>query len=220
MGDPLDEDAVLWWLLQWLSQVLTPELIIGIALALLLVVAVAVVVIAVAFLRFRRHARVRRAILRLRAEHVSSGLEAEVVDLRLHLQDEMARAQRAVASIDAAGALAGDLPDLLQRLEQAAERLDRYLRVLERSEEDRAAYRSVEAARRRVADVVAAARDIRRAAVAALDATAAGEIQTLTSTIEREVAWVQSGVQAMGDLLGPETPNPRRGRDPRRGRTG
>ena len=211
-GGPLDEDVVVWWLLQWLSQILTPELIIGVVLALLLVVAVVAVLIAVTFLRYRRHPNVRRAILRLRAEHFSSGLQAEVIDLRLDLHDELADARRAVASVGAAGELAGDLPDLLERLEQTADRLDGHLRLLERSAEDRAAYRSVAAARRRVAEVVAAARDIRRAAVAALDVTATGEIQTLTRAVEREVAWVQSGVEAMGELLAPTPPHAERGR--------
>ena len=211
MGDPLDEDVVVWWLLQWLIQILTPELVIGIVLALLLVVAAGAVLIGVIFLRYRRHPRVRRAILRLRAEHLSSGLQADVVDLRLHLRDELADARRAVASIGAAGELAGDLPDLLERLEQTADRLDQYLRVLERSAEDDAAYRFVAAARRRVADVVVAARDIRRAAIATLDVTTTGEIQTLTRDVEREVAWVQSGVEAMGDLLAPAPPEARRG---------
>lgn len=212
----MDEDAAVWWLLQWLSQVLTPELVIGIGLALLFAVVAAVVVIAVAFVRYRRHPRARRAMLRLRAEHLPSSLEADVVELRLHLQDELASARRAVASIDAAGALAGDLPALLQQLEQAADRLDRSLRVLERSVEDDAAYRSMTSAQRRVADVVAAARDVRRAATAAQDVTSTGEIQTLTRAVEREVAWVRSGVEAMDDLLAPEPTGTRRGRRDRR----
>ena len=199
----MDEDVVVWWLLQWLSQILTPELVIGMVLALLLVVCAGAVLIAVIFLRYRRHPRVRRAILRLRADHLSSGLQAEVIDLRLHMRHEMAEARRAVASIGAAGELAGDLPDLLERLEQTTDRLDEYLRLLERSTEDDAAYRSVAAARRRVTEVVAAAWDIRRAAIAALDVTTTGEIETLTRAVEREVAWVQSGVEAMGELVAP-----------------
>ena len=206
----MDEDVVVWWLLQWLSQVLTPELVIGIVLAVLLVGAVVMVAGSAVFVRYRHHPRVRRAILRLRAEHVSSGPQAEVIDLRLHLRDELEAARRAVASAEAAGELAGDLPALFQRLELAADRLDHSLRVLERSVEDDAAYRPVGSARRRVADVVTAARDIRRAAITALDVTATGEIQTLTRDIEREVAWVQSGVEAMGDLLGSEQMETRR----------
>ena len=212
----MDEDAILWWLLEWLSRNLTPGDVLGVILALLLAVATVALVAALALVAFRRHPKVRRAVLRLRAEHLASGLEADVIDLRLDLHDELARARRAVASLDTAGALAGDLPDLLQRLEQAADRLDRYLRVLERSPEDGAAYRAVVAARRRVADVVVAARDIRRAALAALDVTSTGEISDLTRDVEREVAWVQTAVEAMDGLLESERAGAQEGRGRRR----
>ena len=199
----MDEDAVAWWLLQWLAQNLTPELVVGIVAVVVLAVAVGAVLAAVTFLRFRRHPKLQRAILRLRAEHMSSGLEAEIIDMRLHLREAMADARHAVESSREAGALAGDLPDILDRLEQAAARLDGHLRLLERSEEGRAAYRSVSAAERQVADVVTAARDIRQAAIAALNVASAGEVQGLTRAVEREVAWVQSAVGAMDELLGP-----------------
>jgi hypothetical protein len=210
----VDEDAVVWWLLQWLAQHLTPELVVGIVVVVVLVVAVGAVLAAGILLRFRRHPKLQRAMLRLRAEHLSSGLEAEVIDVRLHLREEMADARRAVGSSRSAGALAGDLPDLLDRLEQAAERLDGHLRLLERSEESRASYRAVRAAERQVADVVTAARDIRQAAIAALGATSAGEVQGLMRAVEREVAWVQDAVGAMDELVGPSPT--RASRDPSR----
>lgn len=217
----MDEDEVVWWLLDWLSRILTPELVVSVVPTVLVVGAALVVVLGTAFLFYRRHPRVRRMILRLRAEHASSYAQSDVIDLRLHLWDELVAARRAVASIEGVGELAGDLPSLLGRLEQAAERLDRSLRVLERSVEDDPSYRSMESARRRVADVVVAARNIRRAALATLDVTTTGEIQVLTRAVEEEVAWVQSGVEAMGDLLGPERIETRRGpstRDSQEGR--
>ena len=194
----MDEDAIVWLLLQWLVQNVTPQFVVGIAL----VVVVGAVVAAVALLSFRRHPTLQRAILHVRAEHASSDLEAHVIDLRLNLREEVADARRAVESSHAAGALAGDLPHLLDRLEQAARRLDGHLRLLERSEESRAAYRAVRAAERQVADTVTAARDLRHAAIAALDVTSASEVQGLLREVEREVTWVQDAVGAMDDLTG------------------
>jgi hypothetical protein len=156
------------------------------------------------FLRFRRHPNVRQALLRLRAEHLADGPEAEVIDLRLHLREQMEAARRAVASIGSAGELAGELPAVFQQLERAADRLDHYLQVLERSVADGGSYRSLGQARRRVAEVVTAARDVRRAALATLDVTATGEIQAIRRAVEEEVTWVQSAVEAMDDLSGPE----------------
>jgi hypothetical protein len=201
----VDEDVVVWWLLEWLFQNVTPALVVQLLAVVIIAVAVGTALIAVGLLRYRRHPRVRRLMLRLRAEHASSGFEAEVIDLRLHLQEEMADARRAVEAARAAGELVGDLPDLLTRLEMAADRVDKYLRLLQRSADDRLAHRSLRPARRQVGDVVAAARDLRRAAIAALDVRTAGELQVLTRAVEQEVSWVQSGVEAIDELLEPPT---------------
>ena len=200
----MDEDEVAWRLLEWLLQNLTPETVIGIVLAILVVGAVGAAGAGLLFVLFRRHPRVRRARMRLRAEHASSGAEAEIIDLRLDLHEELESARRAVASVDEAGALAGDLPALLQRLEQVADRLDRHLGALEQSVDESTTPRTLAPVRRRVGDVIGVARDVRRAAFAALDVTSAGEIQVLTRDVEREVAWVKDGVEAMSDLLEPD----------------
>lgn len=200
----MDEDEVAWRLLEWLLQNLSPETVIGIVLVILVVGAVGAAGAGLLFVLFRRHPRMRRALMRLRAEHASSGAEAEIIDLRLGLHQELESARRAVASVDEAGALAGDLPALLQRLEQAADRLDRHLGALQRSVDESTTPRALTPVRRRVGDVIGVARDVRRAAFAALDVTSAGEIQALTRDVEREVTWVQDGVEAMSDLLEPD----------------
>lgn len=206
----MDEDEVVWRLLDWLLRNLTPADVVGIVMAVLAVAAVAVAVAGLVFLLFRRHPRIRRAILRARAEHASSGAEAEIIDMRLHLREELVSARRAVESLDDAGALAGDLPMLLQRLERSAESLDRYLDALESSVDEWTTPRELETVRRQVREAVGAARDVRGAAFAVLDVTRAGEIQALTRDVEREVAWVQAGVEAMDDLIEPD--RRRRGR--------
>lgn len=200
----MDEDEVAWRLLEWLLQNLTPETIVGIVLAVLVVGAIGVAGAGLLFVLFRRHPRMRRTLMRLRAERATSGAEAEIIDLRLDLHAALESARRAVASVDEAGALAGDLPSLLQRLEQAADRLDRQLGALEQSVDEFTTPRAVAPARRRVGEVIGVARDVRRAAFAALDVTSAGEIQALTRDVEREVVWVQAGVEAMSDLLEPD----------------
>lgn len=206
----MDEDEVAWRLLEWLLQNLTPETIVGIVLAILVVGAVGAAGAGLFFVLFRRHPRVRRTLLRLRAERASSGAEEEIIQMRLDLHAAIESARRAVASIDEAGALAGDLPTLLQRLEQTADRLDRQLGALEHSVDEFTTPRAITPVRRRVGDVIGVARDVRRAAFAALDVTSAGEIQALTRDVEREVTWVQDGVQAMNDLLEPDRSERRR----------
>ena len=206
----MDEDEVAWRLLEWLLQNLTPETIVGIVLAIVVVGAVGAVGAGIFFVLFRRHPRVRRTLLRLRAERASSGAEEEIIQMRLDLHAAIESARRAVASIDEAGALAGDLPTLLQRIEQTADRLDHQLGALERSVDELTTPRALAPVRRRVGDVIGVARDVRRAAFAALDVTSAGEIQALTRDVEREVTWVQDGVQAMNDLLEPDRSERRR----------
>lgn len=200
----MDEDEVVWRLLEWLLQNLTPESVVGIVLAILVVGAIGVVGGGLFFVAFRRHPRVRRTLMRLRAERASSGAEAEIIELRLDLHAAIESARRAVASVDEAGALAGDLPALLQRLEQTADRLDRQLGTLEQAVDEFTTPRALAPVRQRVGDVIGVARDVRRAALATVDVTSAGEIQALTRDVEREVTWVQDGVEAMNDLLDPD----------------
>lgn len=205
-------------MLEWGSQFLTPGLVGSVLLGLLALLAVVAVIALLLFLRFRRHRGLRRTVLRLRADYAESGPRAEVIDLRLHLQEELGDTRRSVRELGGAGALAGDLPDLFERLERSAERLDRYLQVLERTIEAGGGYGSLVAARERVTDVIDALRDLQRAALAALDVTTTSELQGLMQDVEREVDWVQSGVEALHELDG-RAPTTRMGAPPAVGRT-
>lgn len=206
----MDEDEGGWRLLAWLLQNLTPEAIVAIVLVVVVVAAVAAIAVGLVALRYRRHPRLRRAISELRAEHAASGAEADLIALRLELREALDAARRAVASLDKDAALGGDLPALLDRLDQTTQRLDRHLGVLEGSVDEWTTPRELAPVRRRVREAVGAARDIQRAALAALAASSAGEVRALTQEIEREVTWVHDGVEAMGELLGPERRRRRR----------
>ena len=61
----MDEDVVVWWVLQWLAQNLTLEHVIGIVVVVLLIVVVAIARSAGTFLLFRRPPKFQRALLRV-----------------------------------------------------------------------------------------------------------------------------------------------------------
>ena len=206
MPDVFDDERP-WWL-PLAERFATPELL-GAALVVLLIAALAVVVLAVvAFLALRRRPNFRRAALRWRSEYVASGPVAAVLDLRLAVQDELVDARRSVAAARKAGDLVGDLPDVLERLQRSAERLDVYLEQLERDLEGGGNPRRIVDAREQADQVIRAARDVRRAALTALDATTMEEVRVLTRDVRREVEWVQDGVDALAELGG----QPDRGR--------
>ena len=148
------------------------------------------------FLLFRGHPKVRRAVLRLRGEDAEPGLSADVLDLRLHIQEQLASTRRAVAAAAGNSPLHTDPSELLERLQAAAAGLDSYLRMLEA----RARPQEVWSAFERTGPLVAAARDLRWAATAAPGATSRGEVDALMRDVERNVQWVQDGVDDLQEL--------------------
>jgi hypothetical protein len=196
--DEAFERAIAGWVLRLIDQLLTPQAI-GLVLLVVLGLVVCLAVLAgLAFLVLRRRPNVRRAVLRLRAENAEPGPRAEVLDMRLHIQDELADTQRIVASAAAASGLASELPELLARLEEAVSQLDGELRGLER--DGWLSSRELRSMRARTARVAASARNLRSAAQDALAAARSGELDQLARDVDRKTQWVRDGVDALDDL--------------------
>jgi hypothetical protein len=147
-----------------------------------------------------RSRRLRRAVLRLRADFAEDGPHAEVLDMRVDIQDELRAARRAVEAAEG-NALASDLPELLARLESAGSRLDAELRILEQDEwPSRGAMRS---ARERVGQLISSARRVRSAASATLASANRGELNQVHDDVARKVRWVRDGIDALDELDSP-----------------
>jgi hypothetical protein len=198
--DEAVERAVADWVLRLLDQLLTPQAMGVLVLVVLGLVACFAVLASLAFLVLRRRPNVRRAMLRLRAEYAEPGPRAEVLDMRLHIQDELADTRRIVASAASASGLASDLPELLARLEATASHLDAELRAVER--DGWLTSREPRSMRERAAQVVRSARNLRSAAQDALAAARSGELDQLALEVDRKARWVRDGVDALEDLDG------------------
>jgi hypothetical protein len=168
-------------------------------LVLAAVIVVALVILScMAVLLLRRHRGLRRAVLRLRAEYAEPGPHAEVLDMRVDIQDELRAARRAVASATQASALATDLPGLLERLEAAAVGVDAELRILE--EDEWPSSSALRSARARVGQLVSSARRVRSAASAALASASRGELNQVHDDVDRNVRWVRDAIDALDEL--------------------
>jgi hypothetical protein len=165
------------------------------------IVAALFVLACAALLLLRRHTGLRRAVLRLRAEYAAPGPHAEVLDMRVDIQDEMRAARRAVESARHASGLASDLPDLLERLEAAAVRVDAELRILE--EDEWPPPSALRSARARVGQLVSSARRVRSAASAALASASKRELDQVHEDVDRNVRWVRDAIDALDELDAP-----------------
>jgi hypothetical protein len=147
----------------------------------------------------RRRLRVEQRLRTVKVWLTPPGARREVAWLRRELAAAVGTAPQAVTVVQRASGVVGDLPQLARRLQRVAATLDAELELLGVEPDPRELTRMLPSARARVDDVARVARSIRRAAAAGLDAGRA-DLRQLSADVEREMAALAGGMEAMLEL--------------------
>jgi hypothetical protein len=148
----------------------------------------------------RRRLRLEQRMRTVKVWITPPGGRREVAALRRELAEAVGATPRAVAVVQRASGVVGDLPQLARRLRGVAATLDAELELLGGEPDPRELARMLPPARARVGDVARVARSIRRAAAAGLDAGRAGELRQLNADVDQEIAALASGIETLLDL--------------------
>jgi hypothetical protein len=148
----------------------------------------------------RRRLRLEQRVRTVKVWITPPGGRREVAVLRRELAEVVGATPRAVAVVQRASGVVGDLPQLARRLRRVAATLDAELELLGGEPDPRELARMLPPARARVSDVARVARSIRRAAAAGLDAGRAGELRQLNADVDQEIAALASGIETLLDL--------------------
>jgi hypothetical protein len=148
----------------------------------------------------RRRLRIEQRLRTVKVWVTPPGGRREVAVLRRELAEAVSATPRAVTVVQRAAGVVGDLPQLARRLLRVAATLDAELELLGGEPDPRELARMLPPARARVGDVARAARSIRRAAAAGLDAGRADELRQLNADVDQEIAALASGIEAMLEL--------------------
>jgi hypothetical protein len=148
----------------------------------------------------RRRLRLEQRVRTVKVWITPPGGRREVAALRRELAEAVGATPRAVAVVQRASGVVGDLPQLARRLRRVAATLDAELVLLGGEPDPRELARMLPPARARVGDVARVARSIRRAAAAGLDAGRAGELRQLNADVDQEIAALASGIETLLEL--------------------
>jgi hypothetical protein len=148
----------------------------------------------------RRRLRLEQRVRTVKVWVTPPGGRREVAALRRELAEAVGATPRAVAVVQRASGVVGDLPQLARRLRRVAATLDAELVLLGGEPDPRELARMLPPARARVGDVARVARSIRRAAAAGLDAGRAGELRQLNADVDQEIAALASGIETLLEL--------------------
>lgn len=194
----------------WLWSLLTPQVLIVLAIVVTVLVGVLLGLAVWGVRRARRSgalARGRRAVeraqLTLRAQTAPPGPARELAQLRLDLREVVGRTSTAVTATQAAGDPVGDLPGLCRRLQQVTVALDTELRLLEHDPDGADVRVLLPALRARAGELEGSARAVRDAAAAARHGMAEASLAELTADVDQEVAALRAGVAAISGRGGP-----------------
>jgi hypothetical protein len=150
--------------------------------------------------RLRRRLRLEQRVRTIKVWITPPGGRREVAALRRELAEAVDATPRAVAVVQRASGVVGDLPQLARRLRRVAATLDAELELLGGEPDPRELARMLPPARARVGDVARVARSIRRAAAAGLDADRADQLRQLNADVDQEIAALASGIETLIEL--------------------
>jgi len=145
--------------------------------------------------RIRRSRAINDGLLRVRLG-VSIGPRRTVLALRLHLRRSLDSGRSALRSMSRGG----EIPRLFHRIEVEASALDARLRLLESEPDSRAVAAAIPGLERDTARVAAMIRTLRASIASEFDDPAGVALVDLQSDIEREVAALTAGADALRTL--------------------
>ncbi|MEV1131718.1 hypothetical protein [Agromyces sp. NPDC049794] len=179
------------------------EVLLWVFLAFLFMVVVAMttafLVVRAIIRRLRRSRAVGGAVLRTRAR-LSHGARGRVRRLRVRLHDTLDSGRSAIELADGGDGPRGELSRLFRRIRQEGEALDRQLRLMESETDAAVLAEDLPGAADRVEQVAALVRRLRSAVASGLGDLSDDSLTTLRSDVDREVAALHTGVEALRAL--------------------
>jgi hypothetical protein len=159
------------------------------------VVAVAILAGAL-YRRIRRSRGLSRTVLRARVQ-VSSGPQRRIRRLRLQLRDTLDSAQAAVDMLRVSEGPRGELPRLGVRIQKEGAALDAQLRLMESEIDPAVLADEIPTAVQSVDLLTGSVRRLRSAVKAGLGGLTEGNLASLRSEVDREVAAIDAGIQQL-----------------------
>lgn len=155
--------------------------------------------------RVRRDRRVGKVALVMQMHGASSAPRRALAACRLRLYEAVTGATAAVDLLHAHGGPRGQLAQLTRRFAQSAGMFDTQLRLMQSEPHDAIIHGMTGPATARVAEFEAMARQIRHTACALLGGELDITVAALAADVEREIAALQAGVEALRALQIGET---------------
>jgi hypothetical protein len=159
----------------------------------------AAVTVWVLYKRIRRSRALAGAVLRARS-HLTWGPHANVLRLRVRLNDALDSGQAAVDLAVRSESTRGELPSIFRRIQREGISLDSQLRLMESEADSAVLARQMPAAIHRVDQVAGIVRRLRSAVATGLGDSTDDTLTMLRSDIDLEVAALQAGVQQLHAL--------------------
>jgi hypothetical protein len=188
-------------------EVVVVEVLAWVFLALLIMVAVSMttvfLVLRAIIRRARRNPALGDAVLRTRARF-STGGRGRVRRLRVRLHETLASGRAAVELAESGGGPRGELTRLFRRIRDEGETLDRQLRLMESETDAAVLAEDLTSATARVDQVAGLIRHLRSAVASGLGDLSDDSLIALRSDVDREVAALHTGVEALRTLNRPD----------------
>lgn len=179
------------------------EILAWVFLALLIMVAVSMttvfLVLRAIVKRARRSPVLGDAVLRTRARF-STGARGRVRRLRVRLHETLASGRAAVELAESGGGPRGELTRLFRRIRDEGEALDRQLHLMESETDAAVLAEDLTGAAARVDQVAGLVRHLRSAVASGLGDLSDDSLVALRSDVDREVAALHTGVEALRTL--------------------